>query len=130
MFGVRCSAFDVFFISVGHRQRYDSAVEKIIDLAVGRIVVARHRDGVGAVNKFIAQARDKKAGAGSENDVVREQRSPFKADAAIDSEIVTDVVIEQDQFSRRGVDGANVIRVYERAQLRQDVGIEPVTDNE
>ena len=38
--------------------------------------------GVGAVNVFVTPAGNEKSGAGGENDVVRQQRSPFESGAA------------------------------------------------
>src|SRR5438105_3490488 len=116
--------------SISQRQRHDSAIEKIIHFTRRRIVIAENRVGIGAVNFLVALSRNKKSGAGGENDVVGEQWAPLKTEAEIEPEIVIGVIGEKDQLSCRGVDGANIIRVHKSAELRRDVGVEPVTDDE
>src|SRR6266481_5452005 len=86
--------------------------------------------GVGAVNVFVTPARNEKSGAGGENNVVRQQRSPFEPRAAIEREVVARLVREQHELSRFGRDGANVVHVDEAFQLRQNIGVETVSEDE
>src|SRR5207253_5488209 len=118
------------FHSIRERQRYDRAVEKRIDMAGWGTWVAENRYGVGAVNVFVTPARNEKSGAGGKNDVVRQQRSPFEPRAAIEREVVAGLVGEQHQLSRFGRDGANVVHVDEAFQLRQNIGVESIPENE
>src|SRR4030081_3661437 len=92
--------------------------------------VTENRHGVGAVNVFVAPARNEKSSAGGENDVVGEQRPPFKSRAAIEREIIACLVGEQDKLSRLGRDRANVVHVDEAFQLRQNIGVESVSEDE
>ena len=92
--------------------------------------IAEDRHGVGAINVFVTPARNEKSGAGSENDVVGQERSPFKPRAAIERKIVAGLVGEQYRLSRFGRDSADVVHVDEAFQFRQNVGVEAVAEDE
>ena len=102
------------FHLISERQRHDRAIEKWIDLAGWRTGIAEHRYSVGPINIFVAPARNQKSGAGGENDVVGQERSPFEPRAAIEREIIARFVSEQHQLGRFGRDCANVVHVDER----------------
>ena len=115
---------------VGQRQRHNRAVEKWIYMTGRGTWVAEDRDGVCAVNIFVTPARNEKAAAGGDDDVVSEKRTPFETSAAIEREIVARVIGEQDELGRFRCDRANVVHVDEAFQLRQNIGVEAITENQ
>src|SRR4029077_4612197 len=116
--------------SVGKRQRSDCAVEKIVHMPGGRTWVATDGKVIGTVNILVTLAGHEKSDAGAEDDVFSEQRSPLKADTAIESDIVAGVIGEKHLLGHRGISRPDVVDVHEAFQLRSDVGVQTITDDD
>src|SRR5437763_6304044 len=80
---------------VGQRQRNNSAVEKIVHLTGARAGITENRVRVRAINVFVALAWDQETGAGSEDDVVRQQRPILNPEAAIEADLIAGAVREE-----------------------------------
>src|SRR6266404_4183445 len=115
--------------SVGQRQCHDSAVEKIIHTPGGWTRVTGDRHRIGAVDLLVALAGDEKSDTGAKDDVFDEQRTPLKAEAAIEAEVVARVIGEEHLFGNGGVDGPNVIHVHKCFELWCHVGVEAISND-
>src|SRR5205085_11206945 len=112
------------------RERHDRAVEKWIDMAGRRTGIAMNGNSVRSINIFVAPAWNQKSASGGDDDVVGEKRPPFESRAAIEREIVARFVREQDELGRFGRDRADIVHVDESFELRQDVAVESITENQ
>src|SRR5438105_8952520 len=99
-------------------------------MAGGRTGITKDGTRVGAVNVLVTLTGHEESGAGAEDNVFGQQRPPLKAEAAIESEIVAGVIGEEHLLGHRGVDRPDVVHIHESSQLRGDVGVETVTDND
>ena len=115
---------------VSQCDRDEPAVEKIIHLAGAWPWKTRHRPGVRPIDILVACARNEEADAGSDDDVFGQERSPLKSQAAIQSNIVARVIGEQHLLGHFRLDGPNVIHVHERLQLRRDIRVRAIADDE
>src|SRR5205085_1643421 len=115
---------------VRQRQRNNSAVEKIVHLTGARAGITENRIRVRAINVFVALAWDQETGAGSEDDVVRQQRPILKSETAIEADLVAGAVREEDLADRFRFRHPDVIHVQERFQFRRDIGVVSVSEND
>src|SRR5437764_14489015 len=96
----------------------------------GRSWITRDRNGACAVNIFVTPARDQKADACRDNDVLREQGAPFKSSAAIKREIIAGMIGEKNEFGVSCIDGLNVIHVHVASQFRCVIRFHAVADED
>src|SRR5438105_4211067 len=115
---------------VGQRQRNNSAVEKIVHLTGARAGITENRIRVRAINVFVALAWDQETGAGSEDDVVRQQRPILNPEAAIEADLIAGAVGEEDLADRFRFRHPDVVHVQECFQFRRDIGVVPVSEND